>query len=103
MPDFNKREQIGIEKGIHLGDRSILKWLDDTCDAGCPPWDGRTIEWPQKPRWVLPKEDGMTHGLSEDDPSEEEYRVLEGRLKEDKTTRGGRREWDSSILWVGCE
>jgi hypothetical protein len=88
MSNFNKREQIGIEKGVQLSlYGSILKWLDDTCDARCPPFDGRTIEWPQTPRWVLPNENWMTHGISEDDPSEDGHRVLEERVKEAKVVQ----------------
>jgi hypothetical protein len=82
MADFNKREQIGIEKGIKLGYGSILKWLDDTCEAGCPPFDDRTVEWSQTPRWVLPKENGITDGSVSEESSGIGCRNLAERLKE---------------------
>jgi hypothetical protein len=87
MPNFNKREKIGIEKGLYLGCKSILKWLDDTCDAGCPPFDGRTVEWPQKPRWILPKESGIADGSVSEEPSEIGCRNLAEGLKEAKAAR----------------
>jgi hypothetical protein len=71
--DFNEIEKrlIGREFGREI------KWLDAIYDAGCPPWDGSDVEWPQYPRYVLPKENGFTHNISEDASSKDGHRVKE--------------------------
>jgi hypothetical protein len=91
MPkDFNEIEQLCDKNGWG----KMVKWLDDTHDAGCPPFDGRTIEWPQKSRWVLPKEDGMKNVFT-DIPSEDGF----GGLGWEERAKEALRSFEESRRW----